>query len=390
MRYRNGSEDSTKFRAGYSHCTAEVSKVLGGMSDITPELQNRVISHLSKVGQSINFTSNNNSNMTYVQNSVNVNPPQTQVILVTVPNTQTVQVLDGNSLGVVPQLTVIPAPGTTTATPQRIQIIPTVVPSSSSPDTNSSTVNVTQKSNVQIQNQNQIQQRNEYTTTNEAIDNLGTMNGVNETSSSSIPQSEVKNNTPILSSLFTSVKTVTNPVKSNSSKESSVLNSSISSNSSTYYDSAIGTDVTDNSDNDMSSSMSSPVSSPGCSEFSWRDASSPFDECSSTMKTADTKPRNSSPPCISPLNLSNRYRETLTPQTTWYVRRPPLIAPKPSTSDNTSYNSRPLNSDKSNITNKTQTIQNPKQPVRKSIIFPIRNKDAQNAMDQSSNMWRPW
>lgn len=109
-----GGDEEGKYRAGFTHCVTEVDKYLrylSGLGDLPQDVHKKLFAHLNSIATSV--TSNVNTNTTSVQNSVNVmtNPMPFILVLNTAPSQPptTIAIPEGagNSLGAQPSVTLV-------------------------------------------------------------------------------------------------------------------------------------------------------------------------------------------------------------------------------------------------------------------------------------------
>ncbi|XP_045618066.1 protein hairy [Procambarus clarkii] len=333
---RLGGSEEAKYRAGYTHCAAEVAKYLASLNDLPHDLHKKVFSHLSTIATSL--SSSVNSNTACVQNNVNVMPNPAPIILVLnttagIPVSQAptqqiaYQESGGNSLGPQPQVTFVTTPRfqTTGSTPVQqhcgLQIQPTRF--------NNSDLTLVLPATQHVISQS--------CNTREA------------------PSAALQASAPVLTAILTSDR--------NGISSSFVQPPALSTSS---EDSALGTETLDTSDSDIScSGVSTPMSS-----MSSAGSPAPEEAGRSSPKRASTS--RSSPPLRGQLWNSGSFREELGSSSCssrgTSSRRQPVLAPKPS------YVSWPS---RSAPQEKYQKIPKDKSPP------PPPPADPQS-------MWRPW
>ncbi|KAK7074331.1 hypothetical protein SK128_003554 [Halocaridina rubra] len=336
-RFVNG-DDLSKYRAGFAHCAAEVTKFLASLNNIPSDLHSKVLSHLNSLVTS--SASNVNANATCVQNNVSVmanpapiilvlNNPATATTPVSQIATQPIGFQDsaGNSLGAQPNFTVIAAPRTQGVSsslqlqPQtnNVQILP--------PRLNNGDLTLILPATVPLVTQNKEIR--------------------------SPPSNSLQASAPVLTAILTSDR---NHISSSNFVQPPALSTSSD-------DSALGPETLDVSDSEMScSGVSTPISSMSA-------ASSPLpaEEAGRISPKKGTSRSASSPK--SQLWSSTSFREELDASASSSqsnARRHQIIAPKPSCP----WSSRPNCSD----ANKRKKANTPPPPPEEDL----------------QSMWRPW
>lgn len=287
-------DEEGKYKAGFTHCVTEVDKYLrylSGLGDLPPDIHKKLFAHLNSIATSV--TSNVNTNTTSVQNNVNVmtNPMPLILVLNATPSQQpatiTVPEGAGNSLGAQPSVTFV-----TTSKMERIHgSTPPVRGYKMAPQQmNGGDVTLVLPPTNQVAPQS--------------------------TSSLTQPSAALQASAPVLTAILTSDRgrvvspTVVQPPALSTGSE----------------DSALGPDILDTSDSDMSSSgLSTPLSS-----ISSAGSPAPADDA------GHSSPRRPSSSRSPPLKIHNwssgSFREELGTSTCHsrpLVRRHPVLAPKP-------------------------------------------------------------
>ncbi|XP_045129836.1 transcription factor HES-1-A-like [Portunus trituberculatus] len=288
-----GGDEEGKYRAGFTHCVTEVDKYLrylSGLGDLPQDVHKKLFAHLNSIATSV--TSNVNTTTTTVQNSVNVmtNPMPFILVLNTTPSqppaTIAIPEAAGNSLGAQPAVTLV--------TTSKLDSLDSSVSRGGGPQMMPQHVNG------------------------------GDVTLVLPPTHQVIPQSHARNqpsaalqaSAPVLTAILTSDRgrcappTVVQPPALSTSSE----------------DSALGPDILDTSDSDMSSSgLSTPLSS-----MSSAGSPAPADDAG---RSSPRRPAGSRSPPFKPHNWSSGvFREELGGSSCHSrpaVRRHPVLAPKP-------------------------------------------------------------
>lgn len=329
---RVGGDEEGKYKAGFTHCVTEVDKYLrylSGLGDLPPDIHKKLFAHLNSIATSV--TSNVNTNTTSVQNSVNVmtNPMPFILVLNATPSQQPATITlpegAGNSLGAQPSVTLVttskmerthgsvPPAGGLQVTPQHL---------------NGGDVTLLLPPTNQVVSQT--------------------------TSTRTKPSAALQASAPVLTAILTSDRGRVMP-------PTMVQPPALSTGS---EDSALGHDILDTSDSDMSSSgLSTPLS---C--ISSAGSPAPADDAG---RSSPRRPSSSRSPPLKIHNWSSGvFREELGTSTCNArppVRRQPVLAPKPAQSGWSQYSaSQPL-------TSKKRKDKSPPPPPA-----------------ESQSMWRPW
>ncbi|KAK8399805.1 hypothetical protein O3P69_003677 [Scylla paramamosain] len=289
-----GGDEEGKYRAGFTHCVTEVDKYLrylSGLGDLPQDVHKKLFAHLNSIATSV--TSNVNASTTTVQNSVNVmtNPMPFILVLNTTPSqppaTIAIPEAAGNSLGAQPAVTLV--------TTSKLDSIDSAVPRGGGPQmmpqhVNGGDVTLVLPPTHQVTPQ-MSHARNQ-------------------------PSAALQASAPVLTAILTSDRgrcvppTVVQPPALSTSSE----------------DSALGPDILDTSDSDMSSSgLSTPLSS-----MSSAGSPAPADDAG---RSSPRRPAGSRSPPFKPHNWSSGvFREELGGSSCHSrpaVRRHPVLAPKP-------------------------------------------------------------
>ncbi|XP_069960639.1 protein hairy-like [Cherax quadricarinatus] len=334
----HGTEEA-KYRAGYTHCAAEVAKYLASLNDLPHDLHKKVLSHLNAIATSM--SSNVNTNTTCVQNSINVMPNPAPIILVlnttagatvSQPPTQPIAFQDnaGNSLGVQPQVTYVTTPKyQNTSGPIQVQ---------------------KQQCGLQI-----LPTR--FNNTDLTLLLPATQQVVSQRSSNRAPPSAaLQASAPVLTAILTSDR---NSISSSSFVQPPALSTS-------SEDSALGRETLDTSDSDISCSG---VSTPMSSISSMGSPVPTEDSGRSSPKQASTS--RTSPSLRGQIWTSDSFREDLGSSSyqsrSTSSHRQPVLAPKPT------YGPWPSRSAPHDQPQKLKKNKTPPAPPA-----------------ESQSMWRPW
>ena len=289
-----GGDEEGKYRAGFTHCVTEVDKYmryLSGLGDLPQDVHKKLFAHLNSIATSV--TSNVNTNTTSVQNSVNVmtNPMPFILVLNTTPNQPptTISIPEGagNSLGAQPSITLV--------TTSKMESVDSGVPRVGGSQVMPQHVNGGDVTLV-LPPTHQVAPQMSHARTQ--------------------PSAALQASAPVLTAILTSDRGRCMP-------PTMVQPPALSTSSD---DSALGHDILDTSDSDMSSSgLSTPLSS-----MSSAGSPAPADDAG---RSSPRRPASSRSPPFKPHNWSSGvFREELgsspchsrpTP------RRHPVLAPKP-------------------------------------------------------------
>lgn len=348
-----GGDETSKYRAGFAQCAAEVSRYLSGMDGLPHDLHANVLTHLNAIASSV--TSNVNTNATCVQNSVNVasTPPPIIFVLNAAPagacmqppvapvQAQPIAFQDsaGNSLGAQPHVTLV-----TTAKPQ--QGLPQLQPQPQ-PQQGGLQILPTRLSNGDL-----------ALVLPAAVPAARAPAGEERRQ----PSAALQASSPVLTAILTSGR-------SQGSAAASVVVQppALSAGSD---DSALGTEAHDTSDSDISSGVSTPLSS-----VSSAGSPLPLEEGGrASPKRGVPGTSRASPTLKAQVWSSNHFREELgspayAPRSA--PRRQPVLAPKPT------YASRPAPAHA---------------PAHAPCDSPKPRKDSSpsRAPPPPQSMWRPW
>lgn len=290
---RLAGDEEGKYKAGFTHCVTEVDKYLrylSGLGDLPPDIHKKLFAHLNSIATSV--TSNVNTNTTSVQNSVNVmtNPMPFILVLNATPSQQpatiTVPEGAGNSLGAQPSVTFV----TTSKMERSHSSVPSAGLQVTPQHLHGGDVTLVLPPTNQVVHQSM--------------------------SARSQPSAALQASAPVLTAILTSDRgrvvppTVVQPPALSTGSE----------------DSALGPDILDTSDSDMSSSgLSTPLSS-----ISSAGSPAPADDAG---RSSPRRPSSSRSPPLKIHNWSSgTFREELGTSTCHSrppVRRHPVLAPKP-------------------------------------------------------------
>ncbi|CAL4197651.1 unnamed protein product, partial [Meganyctiphanes norvegica] len=390
------SDEGSKYKAGFTHCSSEITKFLKSMGhDIPLDLHHKILKHLNTVVtpvSNVNSVNNVNNCSANVQNSVHVAPSQPPIILVlqSQPQVNTTPVVPISQLSTattmpVTQLPMNHAPGNSMGAQPTIMVVPAPVNNQQQYE-NTNTLIPEQQTNNMFRTVNNSNNGTVTLVLPSGFPIASNPNNVSQNQQNNIQvvmQQSAQDEAPVLAAILKSNR--------NQKYSQEYQSSRISSNISECYSRL---DSEDNSDIDTCSRLSSPVSF----------MSSPVSFMSMSPVPDD---RTNSPNMYYSSNSSN----TLSPQTNHpreeivssvgamkynSCKGQPVIAPKPSSMNSTgsSYtftgnaSTRPTSKVLPRFASPTSHTSSgtDSSPVRKSS----KSHPPKEVLDMSPEMWRPW
>lgn len=403
-----GSDEGTKYRAGFSHCTTEVTKLLKSMDhDIPPDLHRKIAKHLNSVVTpvtSVNSANDLNSYSANVQNSVHVGPSQPPIILVlqSQPQVNTAQVVPITQVSTattmpIAQLPVTHLPGNSLGAQPSIMVLQSPVQNQQSSD-NINTLLSEQHTNNLLRTVNNSNNGTVTLLLPSGYPIVSSPNNFVQTQQNNVQlttQQSTQHESPVLAAILNS-----NKINKYSQEYHSSGMSSTTSECHSRFDSE------DNSDLDTSSRLSSPVSFMSMSPV-------PDDRTNSPHLYSSSNGSNNSS-----LHASS-FREEIVSSVGAMkynsCKGQPTLAPKPSciNSAGSSYtftgsgSSRPtskvlprISSPTSKLSQRNDSLQGRKSTKShgksshtnqaSSLPVLIPPQPPKEVLDTSSEMWRPW